>query len=50
MGKHSIENHILNTNAGKTALSCHRCLINTCVEKQTVFKYRLVLWPPDISK
>jgi hypothetical protein len=24
-------------------LSCHRCLINTCVEKITTFKYRLEL-------
>ncbi len=31
----------------KTAvLSCHRCLINTGVQKITTFKYRLELWPP----
>ncbi len=36
----------------KTAvLSCHRCLINTGVEKKwTTFKYGLELWQPDVSK
>jgi hypothetical protein len=35
----------------KTAvLSCHRCLINTGVEKKTTFKYRLELWLPNVSK
>jgi len=31
-----------------TVLSCHRCLIKTSVEK--TFKYKLKLWPPDVSK
>ncbi len=33
-----------------TVLSCHRCLINTVVEKWTTFNYRLELWPRDVSK
>ncbi len=39
--KSSIEQHILDTNAGKQLLSCHRCLINTGVEKneQLLNKY-----------
>ncbi len=32
-----------------TVLNCHRYLINTGVEKWTTFKYRLELWPPDVS-
>jgi hypothetical protein len=35
----------------KTAvLSCYRCLTNTVLKKWTTFKYRLELWPPDVSK
>jgi len=35
----------------KTAvLSCHRCLINAVLKKWNTFKYRLELWPPDVSK
>jgi len=30
-------------------LSCHRCVINTGVEKRTTFKYRVELGPPDVS-
>ncbi len=39
---HAIEQH----------LSCHRCLINTVLEEKewNTFKYRLELWPPDVSK
>ncbi len=33
-----------------TVLSCHRCLINTGVEKRTTFKYRLEFWSLDVSK
>jgi hypothetical protein len=32
-----IEQPILETNAGKTVLSCHRCLINTGVEKNVLY-------------
>ncbi len=32
-----------------TALSCHRCLINTVFFKWT-FYYRLELWPPDVCE
>jgi hypothetical protein len=31
-------------------LCCHGCLINTGVEKLTTLKYRLKLWPPDVTK
>ncbi len=33
-----------------TVLSYHRCLIKTGFEKWTTFKYRLEVWPPDVSK
>jgi hypothetical protein len=36
-----------------TVLSCHRCLINTQVEKLkkwTILNYRLELWPLDVFK
>ncbi len=46
-----IEQHVLDTYARiTTVLSCHRCLINTWVEKWTTFKYRLELWQPDVSE
>jgi hypothetical protein len=34
----SLEQHALDTNAGKKVLSCHRCLINTGVEKLNYIK------------
>ncbi len=42
--------HIRHQCRKTTVLSCHRCLINTDVKKETTFKYRLELWPPDVSK
>ncbi len=32
------------------ALSCHRFLVNSGVEKVTTFKYGLEFLPPDVSK
>jgi hypothetical protein len=38
-----IEQRVSDTNAEKIDLSCHRCLINTGVEKMNNIKYRLEL-------
>jgi hypothetical protein len=36
LGTSPIEQHILDTNAGKQLSSCHRCLISTGVEKMNI--------------
>ncbi len=42
--------HIRHQCRKTTVLSCHRCLINTGIEKWTTFKHRFELWSPDVSK
>ncbi len=41
--------HIRHQCRKTTVLNCHRCLINTVLKKWAAFKYRLDLWPPDVS-
>ncbi len=42
--------HIRHQCRKTTVLSCHRCLINTGVEKLTTLNYKFELWPTDVSK
>jgi hypothetical protein len=46
-----IEQHVLDTNAGKqVSQAATDVKLTLTLKKWTAFKYRLELWPPDVSK
>ncbi len=47
---HENHAHIRHQCRKTIVLGCHRCLINTGFKQWTTLKYRLELWPPEVSK